>query len=73
MLNIIMLVIGLASLVLGCVLTVVVSRRRPIGDLRMDTSDPDGPYLFLELSKDGIDEIYTRRYVTLRVKIKSQH
>lgn len=39
----------------------------PIGTLRIDTSDPDdGPYLFLELSKD-LNRIRNKKYVTLKV------
>lgn len=39
----------------------------PIGTLRIDTSDPDdGPYLFLELSKNP-NLIRSKKYVTLKV------
>ena len=35
---------------LGFAISTVVNREDPIGDLRIDESDPeDGPYLFLEL------------------------
>ena len=37
------------------------------GSLRIDTSDPDGPYLFLELDK-SVKEVSRKPYVTFRVK-----
>ena len=43
------------------------SRKEPVGDLRIDTSDPDdNPYLFLELSKD-LDFVRSKKYITLKV------
>lgn len=55
----------------GCILTTVILRKKAVGMLRVDTSDPDdNPYLFLELSK-GLDDIYRRKYVVLKVYIKS--
>lgn len=64
-------VIFVIGVVVGCILTTVISRIKSVGVLRVDTSDPDdNPYLFLELSK-GLDEIYRRKYVVLKVYIKS--
>lgn len=67
-------VIFLLGLILGAALGVgitrVTSRTKPIGTLRIDTSDPDGPYLFLELNK-GIGEFYTQDYVMLEVSNES--
>lgn len=62
----------LIGLGLGVTLTVQFTRKFAIGNLRMDTTDPDGPYLFLELDKEPADSIYKKRYVTLRVKIRTQ-
>lgn len=43
------------------------SRKEPVGDLRIDTSDPDdNPYLFLELSKD-LNFVRRKKYITLKV------
>lgn len=43
------------------------SHNEPVGDLRIDTSDPnDNPYLFLELSKD-LSYVRHKKYVTLKV------
>lgn len=65
---IIIFVIGIFA---GYVIALPIFRMRSVGSLRIDTSDPDdGPYLFLELSKD-VDVVYQRKYVTLRVNTKS--
>lgn len=64
------IIFGIGVLI-GCALTVIICRMRSVGSLRMDTSDPDdGPYLFLELSKD-VGVVYQRKYVTLKVNTKS--
>ena len=45
---------------------------KPIGSLRVDQSDPDSePYLFLELDPGGMNDIYKKQSVRLRVKIKN--
>ena len=43
---------------------------KTIGVLRMDRSDPDSPYLFLEMTNDSMHTIQNKRYVTLEVMIK---
>jgi len=64
------IIFGIGVLI-GCALTVIICRMRSVGSLRMDTSDPDeGPYLFLELSKD-VGVVYQRKYVTLKVNTNS--
>jgi len=63
-------IFGIGILV-GIVCTTVATRSKSVGSLRVDRSDPDdGPYLFLELSKD-IEEIYRKKYVTFKVSIKN--
>lgn len=37
------------------------------GVLRIDRSDPDGPFMFLEISK-GVNELSTKEYVVFAVK-----
>lgn len=70
---IVMILIGL---VIGVGLTVIVSRimsrKKSIGSLCVDDSDPDdGPYLFLEFKPDQSPEAIMRKsYVTLKVNIK---
>lgn len=42
-----------------------------IGDLRVDHSDPDSPYLFLELNNDqSVRTIEQQNYVMLKVKVE---
>ncbi len=61
------IIFGIGILV-GIVCTTVATRTKSVGSLRVDTSDPDdGPYLFLELSKD-IGDIYRKKYVTVSLK-----
>ena len=51
------LVIILAiGIVVGSIITRIIIRPLDIGTLRIDTSDPDGPFMFLELSKDVVPE-----------------
>lgn len=58
------------GVVVGCILVNIVQRIKSIGALRIDTSDPDGPYMFLELDKD-VDTISSKKYVLLRVKLRN--
>lgn len=60
------------SLIVGIIAAVIVGlvkairRRKPVGVLRIDASDPDGPYMFLELSED-ISAVMDAEQVTLKV------
>ena len=52
----------------GIIIMVFVNRKRTVGDLRVDRSEPDEPpMLFLELRR-GISDISASTYVVLRVK-----
>lgn len=42
----------------------------PVGTLRIDTSDPDGPYLFLELHT-GVGEVMQHKQVTMNVSTEN--
>lgn len=55
------------GIILGFVVSSIIRRKYPVGFLRIDKSDPDGPYLFLELKK-SINEIVTQKTVLLKVK-----
>ena len=67
------LVIGLLiGIMVGVLLSRFIFREKPVGSLRVDESDPDsGPYLFLELDPGGMNDIYKKQSVRLRVKIKN--
>ena len=55
------------GIVIGFIASSIIRRKNPVGFLRIDKSDPDGPYLFLELKK-SINEIVTQKTVLLEVK-----
>lgn len=42
-----------------------------IGTLRIDRSDPDGPYMFLEIDSGKSHLIDTNEFVTMRVEHES--
>lgn len=61
----------LIGTIIGLILSRFVFKEKPVGLLRVDQSDPDsGPYLFLELSHEGADAIYKKKYVVLKVNLK---
>ena len=65
------LVIILAiGIVVGSIITRIIIRPLDIGTLRIDTSDPDGPFMFLELSKD-VDTVASKKYVILKVNLEN--
>lgn len=47
------------------------NQHKPIGTLRIDSSDPDGPYMFLELEAIDLGVIKKEKYVLLKVDTKS--
>lgn len=55
------------GILIGYVVSSIIRRKHPVGFLRIDKSDPDGPYLFLELKK-SVNEIITQRTILLEVK-----
>ncbi len=61
------LIIGL---IIGILIGAVLFRSRPIGDIRIDHSDPSGePYLFLELDTD-VRTVASKRYATFKVRVE---
>lgn len=61
------LVIGLIG---GCVIMNMLFRPKVGGVVNVDRSDPDGPYLFLELN-ESISELSTQEYVKFKVQNKN--
>lgn len=55
------------GILIGFGVSSIIRRKHPVGFLRIDKSDPDGPYLFLELKK-SVNEIVIQRTVLLEVK-----
>ncbi len=65
------IIIALVAFAVGVAVGAFVCRERPLGNLRVDRSDPScEPYLFLELGTD-VYTIMRKRFVTFRVKIES--
>ena len=67
---------GIGGLVLGLLLGLGLSaisrRKKPVGTLRVDRSDPEeAPYLFLELEQDGMDQIHKAKTVVFKVDLRS--
>ena len=57
------------GVLVGAIFTGIAFRLFLVGTLRLDHSDPDGPFLFLELSK-RIGSVVSKKYVVMRVKAK---
>lgn len=65
------IIIALIAVVIGFLIGRTTKHDRPLGDLRVDRSDPDsGPMLFLELNTD-IPTIMRQRYATFCVKVEN--
>ena len=59
------------GIVIGVLLGIVLSRRRSLGNLRVDRSDPTSePYLFLELDTD-VRTIMRKRRVVFKVRVEN--
>ena len=67
---IVTVIISICIGVIGYCLAVKKYSKKPIGTLRIDSSDPDGPYLFLELATDP-NIIKKEKYVLLKVDTRS--
>ena len=65
-----LVIIFAIGVVIGSIITRIINRPLDICTLRIDTSDPDGPFMFLELSKD-VDSVTSKKYVILKVNLKS--
>ena len=65
-----LVIIFAIGIVVGSIITRIVTKPLDIGTLRIDTSDPDGPFMFLELSKD-VDTVASKKYVILKVNLKN--
>ena len=67
---IILVIIFAIDIVIASIITKIITKPLDIGTLRIDTSDPDGPFMFLELSKD-VDVVASKKYIILKVNLKS--
>ena len=65
-------VCGVIGVLFGFIFAVLLQKRKKIGALRMDRSDPnEAPYLFLELDPDGMKKINRFKTVVLRVRLEN--
>lgn len=65
---------GIAAMMIGVLIGFGIGkakfRQYPIGDLRVDQSDPDSPpHLFLELDTN-VPTVMAKKFVMLRVKVE---
>jgi hypothetical protein len=68
---IVMLFVGV---IIGVAVSMVVYHSIPTqGTLKVDISDPDGPFLFLELNREDMDVIYRQDRVALKVDVDFSH
>lgn len=64
--------IFLIGFLIGAIIGLVISLNKSpkrVGNLRMDHSDPDSPYLFLEL-EENMDDLLKQKEVALRVRVE---
>lgn len=67
-----LIIVLIVGILIGVTASRFIFQEKTIGSLRVDNSDPDsGPYLFLELNRDGTEAIYKKRYIRLRVDLKN--
>lgn len=59
-----------AGVLIGFMVSSVFHQNKSVGVLRIDDSDSDGPYLFLEMIKD-LEDVASRKTVVLTVKRKN--
>ena len=65
------IVIAIVSVIVGIVIGRLFHCERPLGNLRVDRSDPScEPYLFLELDTD-VYTIMRKKNATFRVKLEN--
>ena len=58
----------LGGVLFGGMMAAVISAINAVGVLRIDSSDPDSPYLFLELHQpESVERLRREQFVTLRV------
>ena len=56
------------GIIVGCLIAFISMRLRSIGCLRIDSSDPDdGPYLFLEATRE-VRDFRNKKFVVLDVR-----
>lgn len=70
MLALVLILVFIIGLVVGLIFARYVIRKETYGTLRIDRSDPDGPYLFLELDRN-VEELSKQKHVVFNVLDKN--
>lgn len=61
----------IAGLLLGIIITLVFLLPKILGKIVVDYSDPEGPYIFLELAKrEYIQKLTRQKIVALRIEVR---
>lgn len=64
--------IFVVGFLVGCIATVAFYKRKHVGTLRIDTSDPDdGAYFFLEVNSGKAASIPGQKWIVLAVDTRS--
>ncbi len=62
----------LGGFLLGMLVHWAFQRKKVIGNLREDHSDPDSPpYMFMELENRGMDKIHRYKSVILKIRLEN--
>ena len=69
-LTLVLILFFIIGLVVGLISARYVIRKKTYGMLRIDRSDPDGPYLFLELDRN-VEELSKQKHVVFNVLDKN--
>ena len=58
------------GLVIGVIASTIIHNKRTTnGTLKVDMSDPDGPFMFLSLSREELDAIYKKDYIIAKIEV----
>lgn len=64
-----MLLIFAGGVIVGMIIAnILYKKRTSYGTLKVDTDDPDGPFLFLEMSPECMNKIQNKDTVVLKVE-----
>lgn len=62
----------LCGLFIGGIAVYFAFAKNTLGVLKVDNSDKDsGPYLFMEINRNRTGDIYSKKYIILRVDLKN--
>lgn len=71
MLLLVLVISMIFGALIGASIVLIKLNRITTGTLHLETSDPDGPYFFLELDQNLLPIIEKQKYITLKIDTKS--